>query len=114
MLTERDRDILPKIIRYCERIESKMIGLTRQTLETDLDRKEIICFNLLQMGELAKNMSEDFLKEYKDVPWKKIKGMRDWVAHGYGTIDLDVVWASITEDLKPLHQYCERILQENK
>lgn len=114
MLTERDRDILPKIIRYCERIESKMVGLTRQTLETDLDKKEIICFNLLQIGELAKNMSPDFLRDYKDVPWKKVKGMRDCVAHGYGTIDLNVVWTTISKDIKPLHLYCERILQENK
>ncbi len=114
MLTERDREILPKIIRYCERVESKMVGLTRQTLESNLDIKEIICFNILQIGELAKNMSEGFQREYKDVPWKKIKGMRDWVAHGYGTIDLETVWTTITEDIKPLHQYCEKILQANK
>ena len=114
MLTERDRDILPKIIKYCERVESKMVGLTRQTLESNLDIREIICFNILQIGELAKSLSEDLLRTYKDIPWKKIKGMRDCVAHGYGTIDLETIWTTITEDIKPLHQYCERILQENK
>ena len=47
------------------------------------------------------------------MPWKDIKGMRDWVAHGYGTIDLNKVWKTATEDIKPLFDYCESILNEN-
>ena len=46
----------------------------------------IICFNILQIGELAKNFEPSFIIEYNNVPWKQIKGMRDKVAHGYGTI----------------------------
>ena len=39
--------------------------------------KDVLCFNLLQIGELAKRFEPNFIKEYGNVPWKNIKGMRD-------------------------------------
>lgn len=39
--------------------------------------------------------------------------MRDKVAHGYGIINLDQIWKAASEDIKPLREYCERILKEN-
>ena len=114
MVTERDTDILRKVIGYCSRIESKMTGVTVETLATNLDLKEIVCFNLLQIGELAKSLTPELIQNYGVVPWKKIKGMRDWVAHGYGTIDVEIVWETAREHIPVLHSYCELILKESK
>ena len=75
--------------------------------------KEIVSFNVLQIGELFKNLSPDFLRKYPQVPWKNIKGMRDWVAHGYGTINMGEVWNTATHDIQPLREYCEQIIREN-
>lgn len=48
------------------------------------------------------------------MPWKNIKGMRDRVVHGYGTIKMEEVWKTAVRDIKPLREYCEKILEENK
>lgn len=61
-----------------------------------------------------KNFSPEFLKQYNGVPWQQIKGMRDKVAHGYGTIDMDRVWFTALEDINPLLSYCQQILADNK
>ena len=114
MLSMRERGYLLSIIKHCERIEEKTALTTRETLGQNKDIEEIICFNLLQIGELAKGLSADFISRYSQVPWKNIKGMRDKVAHGYGTIDLDQVWYAAANDVKPLKEYCQRILTENK
>ena len=114
MLSVKEEGTLIYIIEHCVRIESKMVGATRETLDNDKDIEEIVCFNILQIGELAKGLDNTFIKKYNGVPWKSIKGMRDKVAHGYGTIDLDEVWKAASKEVKPLRQYCERILQENK
>lgn len=37
-----------------------------------------------------------------EIPWKQIKGMRDYIAHGYFDIDYELVWTTISEDLSPL------------
>jgi uncharacterized protein with HEPN domain len=34
--------------------------------------------------------SEDFKRNHKDIPWKKIGGMRDILIHAYDFIDLEV------------------------
>ena len=112
MLSVKEHGLLLCIIEHCKRIEEKMVGATRETLEQDKDIEEIICFNILQIGELAKRFEEEFIKKYNLVPWDDIKGMRDVVAHGYGKINLDDVWKTASCDVVPLREYCEKILSE--
>ena len=113
MLTVKEKGILLGIIKHCNKINEKMNGLTREQFNNDEDVIEIICFNILQIGELAKNLTPEFLKKYNKVPWSQIKGMRDKVAHGYGTIDMDRVWFTALEDVNPLLTYCNQILSNN-
>ena len=114
MLSVKERGLLLSIIEHCKRIEEKMVGATRKTIEQDADIREIICFNILQIGELAKRLTADFIKKYDKVPWDEIKGMRDVVAHGYGKIDLEDVWVTASRDVKPLKEFCQKILEENQ
>jgi len=110
MLNIKDKGIILQIKNHCERIASKVSLLTRDSLETDLDNREIICFNLFQIGELAKKLSDEFTKENNEIPWKQIKGMRDRIVHGYDTIDFDIVWNTATASINDLLLYCNRIV----
>lgn len=114
MLSIKERGIVFCIIDYCKRIEDKIFGITKETFKNDKDIEEIICFNILQIGELAKSLTPGFIKKYSAVPWKRIKGMRDVVAHRYGTIDFDLVWQTAIDDIKPLREYCKSIINDWK
>lgn len=114
MLSIKESGILIYIIQHCKRIEEKISNVTREQFEKDIDSKEIVCFNIFQIGELAKSLSIDFISNYGNVRWKDIKGMRDIIGHGYGTIDLNIVWKTATVDIVPLRQYCEEILNSEK
>ena len=48
MLSIKDKGILLKIVKYCERIESKMANVTQENLNFNEDLQEIVCFNILQ------------------------------------------------------------------
>ena len=111
MLGIKEKGLLLNIVKHCNRIEEKSKGLTRETFDNDEDVREIICFNILQIGELAKKLSIDFQIKYNKVPWKDIKGMRDFIGHGYGTMDFDIVWKTATEEINILRDYCEHILK---
>lgn len=113
MLTIKDKGILLYIISHCKRVLLKVDGLVKEDFLKNDDAKEIVCFNILQIGELAKSLSNDFLTNHKKVPWSKIKGIRDKIVHGYGTIEFDWIWKTATEDVKPLKDYCVQILEEN-
>lgn len=113
MLTVKEKGIMLYIISHCERIKNKINHVSYETFSNNEDIKEIVSFNVLQIGELVKKLSPDFLKKYPKVPWKNIKGMRDWVVHGYGTINLEEVWKTATRDIGPLREYCEQIIIDN-
>ena len=40
-----------------------------------------------------------------------MKGMRNIVAHHYGTIRLDMVWDTVKNDIPPLKAFCEEHLE---
>lgn len=114
MLNIKETGILLAIIKHCNKINEKMKGLERKKFDKDEDVVQIICFNILQIGELAKKLEPSFVSNYNAVPWGKIKGMRDKVAHGYDKIDMDRVWNTALYDINPLLEYCQTILNENK
>ena len=114
MLTTKEKGLLLNIIKHCETINRKINNLEKSKFDEDEDICQIICFNILQIGELIKNFDQSFLEKYDGVPWRLIKGMRDKVAHGYGSIDMDRVWFTAHDDINPLLAYCHKILDEDK
>ena len=114
MLSVKEKGILIYICNHCKRIEQKLVGINKEMFDEDDDIKEIICFNIFQIGELAKGLTPEFISKYGNMPWKQIKGMRDVIGHKYGTIDINKVWETATNDIVPLRKYCESILIENQ
>ena len=77
-------------------------GKTRQ----DLDEDEILCLALTKLveivGEAAKQVSPMARQELPHVPWSAAARMRDRLVHHYFDVDLDILWATVTEDLPRL------------
>ncbi len=113
MLVNKDKGILLQIVNRCERIENKVKTLEESKFFDDIDLIEIVSFNLFQIGELAKKLSDEFIKEYNKIPWKYVKGMRDKIGHGYDTIDISIVWETASKDIKNLKIYCKNILEKS-
>ena len=111
MVETKDKGILLYIISHCKRIEEKVKGLIKDRFYKDIDIQEIVCFNIFQIGELAKSLSEQFISQHLEMPWKSIKGMRDRIGHGYGTIRLEDVWNTATNDITPLKEFCELVIK---
>ena len=67
---------------------------------------------LLQIGELANGLSEDFrLETGREMPWNKIRGMRNLLAHNYSNADEETVWKTALHDLPALAAFCARYLE---
>jgi uncharacterized protein with HEPN domain len=67
VLTTKDTGIIIQIENRCNRILSKINGITKNIFYKDEDVREIICFNIFQIGELVANLSQSFLETYKMV-----------------------------------------------
>lgn len=110
MLTVKDKGILLQITKRCNRIIEKVTNITEIDFSMNEDIKEIICFNLFQIGELANGLSIEFLNEYNQIQWKQIIGMRNRIVHGYDSINLEIVWNTAIESVPELQAYCKNIL----
>ena len=111
MVNDLDVGILTNIIEHCVRIEETLQKVSSlEEFSTNRDVQDILCFNILQIGELANHLSSKFMTDYKTIPWRKTIAMRNIIVHGYGTIKMKRVWETATQDIEPLHQYCEELL----
>ena len=73
-------------------------------------RLDAILMNLHVIGEAVKNLPQETRERYPDVPWRRISGMRDFVAHVYFALDLDIVWDSIRSDVPELLERVREII----
>jgi uncharacterized protein with HEPN domain len=61
-----------------------------------------ILHNLQIIGEAVKNVPEDYRRGHPDISWREIAGMRDFVAHAYFALDLDILWNAIAQEIPEL------------
>lgn len=114
-MKQRDRTMLIKIMEYCTEIKDTHEYFKQDRVLFMNEKRGFIYRNsitmpILQIGELAKMLSEDFLEEHTKIPWKMIMRMRDIVAHHYGSLDYEIVWNTSVSDIQELYLGIEEIL----
>ena len=114
MLRKKDKDILLNIINSCIRIEDSLINVDRSRFGADIDIKDIICFNIMQIGELVKLLSNELVIVVNSDCFKVIEDLSDVISHNYSVIDWDQAWNTATNDIRPLHDYCCEVLSNSK
>lgn len=74
----------------------------------DLDENRQLELSLIRLleviGEAANRLAPEVRDQYGDVPWVDIVSMRNRLIHAYDSVDLDIVWQVVTEDLPSLIQ----------
>jgi len=103
---DRDARIVKHIIEHIENVFStqKRFGNDIKIFVADKDYFNSVCMSLLQIGELAHHLTTEFTVQHADIPWRSIIGLRNVVVHGYGQLDAETVWATLTDDIPELYQ----------
>lgn len=64
------------------------------------------CMIIEAIGESIKKIDKktngELLVLRTEIPWKRVMGMRDYIAHGYFDIDAEVVFQTIKNNISPL------------
>jgi uncharacterized protein with HEPN domain len=67
--------------------------------------------NLQTLSEATQQLPENLKQQYPAIPWKRISGFRNILAHNYlGDIDPQAVRRVITQNLAPLEEAIESML----
>jgi uncharacterized protein with HEPN domain len=86
---------LEDIEKSCLRIVRYTEDRSRDEVFSDEIRFDAVLFNLQILGEAIKKLPFDLRQRYPEVPWREIAGLRDFVAHAYFALDLEILWNAI-------------------
>lgn len=103
-------DILRHILKHCIRIEEDIerFGSDFETFREDMTFRDSVSMNILQIGELAGHLSDDYRAATTEkMPWRSIRAMRNMFAHEYGQMDIKTVWATAIENIPQTKTFCE-------
>ena len=114
MLNRKDRGILVAMMDHCDAIIAARLrfGDSFDVFSGDRDYFNSVSMALLQIGELANHFTPEFREAHTDIPLRQIVGLRNIVAHRYGTLDVASVWNTVCDDIPKLRMQCEQISSE--
>lgn len=98
-----------------------MLDHGREALELirGVDRPRFLSDRLLQLGvvrlleivgEAAVRTPDTAKAQYPAIPWRRIAGLRNRLVHAYDTVDIEIVWHILTNDLPMLVEQLEASL----
>lgn len=99
-MSRRDNDILiPDILECGDKILRYTANMNFDSFSEDEKTVDAVIRNFEIIGEAANRLTEEFKDINNDIDWHKIRGFRNRIVHDYAGVDLNIVWAIITDFL---------------
>ena len=102
------------IVKWCRKLQ--LIQGDIQTYEQFIAKKnyqlvEVSAFYIGQIGEHARNLSDNMRATLSDISWKRIIAMSDELIYNYDKNKKEMIWGVITEDAPILAERCLEVLR---
>lgn len=101
---ERDIIIRKKMLGEIADIESFVNGMKEEDFSQSRVAQKAVMMSLINIGELSKSFSDEYLLATQSTPWKEIRGLRNIAAHHYEAIRISNIWITIQNDVPALKQ----------
>ena len=105
-------DFVEDILDAMEKAEILLTDVTYEQFAGDFRIHFAVVRALEIVGEATKRLPSSLRDQYPAVPWKEMAGMRDRITHGYDTIDLQIVWNTVKQDIPCIRPLLQQILAE--
>jgi len=105
----RDELYLRHVLEAIEKIETySQVGFDE--FKAASQWQDAIIRQLEIVGEAVKRVSPNVLSLRPEVPWRRVAGMRDVLIHNYMGVDLNAVWKVTQQDILPLKEAIQDLL----
>jgi len=113
MSSKRDIWALRKLVSHIDHSLEYCEGEDFDSFMGNRMLQEACVFNVLQIGELARNaLSDGLIAAHQGIPWRQMCGLRNRIVHDYEGVRLKIVWDTISRDFVPLRKALTEILEE--
>ncbi len=104
------RHYIEDILEAMTNAEMFVRHMTYEEFKTDTKTLYALIRAIEVMGEAAKHIPDTVRKEFPDIPWRDIAGMRDRLIHGYFQIESERVWNVVKKDIPQLKPLIKAVL----
>jgi uncharacterized protein with HEPN domain len=92
------------------------VAMTKGKTRADLDKDRQLNLALVRLleiiGETAARIPKEDQTHYSDISWSEIVSLRNRLIHGYDTVDFDILWQIMNQDLPGLIESLRKALGE--
>lgn len=57
---------------------------------------------MIQISENSKKLSDEYKENNNNIPWNAMYGLRNRIVHDYGSVDLNIVYETLKNDIPEL------------
>ena len=86
-------------------------GKTRDEIENERTLNLSLVRLIEVVGEAGSRVSPEVQAKHPSIPWRQVIGMRNRLIHGYGEIDHEILYETVTEDIPHLIAEIEKVLR---
>ena len=87
---------------FCSRVLRYTEGLSAEQFATNELVNDAVLRNLELLGEAAKQIPDAVRHRHPEVPWRRIAGLRDVLAHAYFGLEDDTIWQIVSSSVPAL------------
>ena len=105
-MKDNDQVYVTRIIEYCQKIENILseIDYDYDVFITNEIYQLSCSMCILQIGENVSKLSDEFKEKHTNIPWSKVKGLRNIAAHQYEHVEFIVLWNTLVDRVPELKE----------
>lgn len=103
---------LNDILQAIEKILNFTEGMDFEDFKDNVLVFDAVARNFEIVGEASIQLSDKIKSVYDDIPWQKMRSMRNIVAHEYFGLDKKIIWTTIQKSIPELKDKIRKILKE--
>lgn len=107
-----DDDVLGRLqdmIGAIQAVEAIVEGMDEASFLADRRSRDAVLWNLTVLGEAVRGVPAELQNAHPEVPWARMRALRNLLVHEYFGIDDRIVWATATRNVLPLLEPLRRI-----
>jgi uncharacterized protein with HEPN domain len=115
MNEDRILDRLDHIRRAATNAMAFMEDYEKDDFFKDERTQQAVVMSLVIIGEAATKLVDEnleFTQDHAEIPWQKMRGLRNRITHGYFDIDFNVIWDTVKVSLPDLLQKISPICRD--
>jgi len=106
------KECIQDILEAIDEIQSFTHEMDYSDFSSDTKTLKAVELNLIIIGEATNQIPEQIQDQNPQIPWALMRAMRNRLAHAYFSIDEQLLWDTVQNDLSSLSTSLKSILKQ--